>query len=40
MTSLFFMNQIVNKLAEKKVKNPDGIIKSMLGIEEDLDVEE
>ena len=35
VTSLFFMNQIVNDLAEQKVKNPDRIIKKILDISDD-----
>ena len=35
ITSLFYMNQLVNTLAEQKVKDPDRVMKSLLGIEND-----
>lgn len=40
ITSLFYMNQIVNSLAEQKVKDPDRIMKNLLGIAEDGDMTE
>lgn len=36
ITSLFYMNQLVNTLAEQKVKYPDRMMKSILGLEEDI----
>ena len=34
VTALFYMNQIVNSLAEQRVSNPDEIMKNLLGIED------
>jgi hypothetical protein len=36
-TALFFMNSIVNKLAEIKAPHPENAIKAMLGLEGEND---
>ena len=38
ITSLFYMNQLVNTLAEQKVKDPDKMMKSILGLGEEEDI--
>jgi len=40
ISALFYMNQIVNSLAEQKIKNPERILKNMLAIEDPSDEEE